>query len=114
MLRMIALALFAAPAILAAQTFKVTKYTIGGEGGTDYLTADPVTGRVYISRGTHVMIVDEATGKVLSDIPDTPRTHGIALAQRHGHGFTTNAGDSTSTSLIRRCDRLRARSLPSA
>ncbi|HKW11218.1 MAG TPA: hypothetical protein VJO33_12625 [Gemmatimonadaceae bacterium] len=97
MLRMIALAFVAAPAILAAQTFKVTKYTIGGEGGTDYLTADPVTGHVYISRGTHVMIVDEATGKVLGDIPDTPRTHGIALAQRDGHGFTTNAGDSTST-----------------
>ncbi|HEY7232667.1 MAG TPA: hypothetical protein VH539_00895 [Gemmatimonadaceae bacterium] len=97
MLRMIALALVAAPAIVAAQTFKVTKYTIGGEGGTDYLTADPVTGRVYISRGTHIMIVDEATGKVLGDIPDTPRTHGIALAQRDGHGFTTNAGDSTST-----------------
>jgi hypothetical protein len=94
---MIALALVAAPAIVAAQTFKVTKYTIGGEGGTDYLTADPVTGRVYISRGTHIMIVDEATGKVLGDIPDTPRTHGIALAQRDGHGFTTNAGDSTST-----------------
>ena len=85
------------PAALAAQNFKVEKVNIGGEGGTDYLTADPATGRVYISRGTHIMIVDQATGKVVGDIPDTPRTHGIALAQRHGHGFTTNAGDSTST-----------------
>jgi DNA-binding beta-propeller fold protein YncE len=96
-IRALALALLALPSLLAAQTFKVEKFTTGGEGGTDYLTADPVTGRVYISRGTHIMIVDEATGKVVGDIPDTPRTHGIALAQKHGHGFTTNAGDSTST-----------------
>jgi DNA-binding beta-propeller fold protein YncE len=87
----------AAPTLLAAQTFKVEKFTIGGEGGTDYLTADPATNRVYISRGTHVMVVDATTGKVLGDIPDTPGVHGIALAPKSGHGFTTNAGDSTST-----------------
>jgi len=43
------------------------------------------------------MIVDQATGKVIGDIADTPRVHGIALAQSSGHGFTTNGGDSTST-----------------
>ncbi len=93
----LAAAAMASPSAARAQTFKMEKFTIGGEGGTDYLTADPVTGRVYVSRGTHVMVVDGATGKVLGDIPDTPRTHGIALAQKDGHGFTTNAGDSTST-----------------
>ena len=90
-------AVFALPAFSAAQTFKVDKWNIGGEGGTDYLTADPASGRVYVSRGTHVMIVDGATGKVLGDIPDTPRMHGIAIVAKYGHGFTTNAGDSTST-----------------
>jgi DNA-binding beta-propeller fold protein YncE len=96
-MRAIALALLTVPGVLAAQTFKVEKFSTGGEGGTDYLTADPVTGRVYVSRGTHIMIVDGTSGKVIGDIPDTPRTHGIALAQRDGHGFTTNGGDSTST-----------------
>ncbi len=94
---MLAVAALSLPGALAAQTFKVEKFNIGGEGGTDYLTADPASGRVYVSRGTHVMIVDGATGKVLGDIPDTPRTHGIALAPKSNHGFTTNAGDSTST-----------------
>jgi DNA-binding beta-propeller fold protein YncE len=92
-----ALTIATAPCVVAAQAFKVEKFNIGGEGGTDYLTADPKTGRVYISRGTHVMIVDQGTGKVLGDIPETPRVHGIAIAQSAGHGFTTNAGDSTST-----------------
>src|SRR5437762_13344095 len=81
----------------SAQTFTVQKYNIGGEGGTDYVTAEPGTGRVFVSRGTHVMVVDGGTGKVIGDIPDTPRTHGIALAPKWNHGFTTNGGDSTVT-----------------
>src|SRR5437764_2111255 len=43
------------------------------------------------------MVVDGATGKVLGDIMDTPRVHGIAIAPKAGLGFTTNGGDSTST-----------------
>src|SRR6202171_5021063 len=85
------------PTAARAQTFKVEKWNIGGEGGTDYLTAEPGTGRVFVSRGTHVMVVDGSTGKVLGDIPDTPRTHGIALVAKYNHGFTTNGGDSTVT-----------------
>ena len=83
--------------VVQAQTFKVTRFEIGGEGGTDYVTAEPGTGRVFVSRGTHVMVVDGPTGKVLGDIPDTPRVHGVGLAAKHNHGFTTNGGDSTVT-----------------
>src|SRR5216117_391937 len=83
------------PVASSAQTFKVAKFSIGGDGGTDYLTAEPGTGRVFVSRATHVMVVDGVTGKVTGDIPNTPRTHGIALAPKAGHGFITSAGDST-------------------
>src|SRR3954453_12879149 len=82
---------------LSAQNFKVDKWNIGGEGGTDYVTAEPSTGRVFVSRSTHVMVIDGMTGKVLGDIPDTPRMHGVGLAPKYNHGFTTNAGDSTVT-----------------
>src|SRR5438046_5004912 len=85
------------PSVGRAQAFKVARFNIGGDGGTDYLTAEPGTGRVFVSRGTHVMVVDGASGKVLGDIPDTPRTHGIALVPASHHGFTTNGGDSTVT-----------------
>ena len=85
------------PGASPAQTFTVAKYSIGGDGGTDYLTAEPGTGRVFVSRSTHVMVIDGATGKVIGDIPDTPRNHGIALAPKSGHGFVTSAGDSTVT-----------------
>jgi DNA-binding beta-propeller fold protein YncE len=90
-------AALALPSAGSAQTFKVARFSIGGDGGTDYLTAEPGTGRVFVSRGTHVMVVDGATGNVLGDIPDTPRTHGIALVPGARHGFITSGGDSTVT-----------------
>src|SRR5678815_50147 len=83
------------PSLVSAQTFSVEKFNIGSDGNTDYLTAEAGTGRVFVSRGTHVMVIDGPTGKVLGDIPDTPRVHGIALVPKSNHGFTTNGGDST-------------------
>ena len=87
----------AAPSAARAQSFKVEKSNIGGDGGTDYITAEPGTGRVFVPRSTHVMVVDGATGRVIGDIADTPRVHGVALAPKAKHGFTTNGGDSTVT-----------------
>src|SRR5579871_4021652 len=81
----------------SAQTFKVDKYDIKGDGGTDYVAVESATGRVFVSRGTHMMVVDGATGKVLGDIPDTPGVHGAGIATKAGHGFTTNGGDMTVT-----------------
>jgi DNA-binding beta-propeller fold protein YncE len=81
----------------SAQTFKVEKFDIKGEGGTDYVTVEPATGRVFVSRSTHMMVVDGATGKVVGDIPNTPGVHGAGIATKYGHGFTTNGGDQTVT-----------------
>src|SRR5213596_2029573 len=86
-----------AAAAAQAPTFKVEKYDIKGDGGTDYVTAEPATGRVFVSRSTHMMVVDGATGKVLGDITNTPGVHGAGFATRAGHGFTTNGGDQTVT-----------------
>jgi DNA-binding beta-propeller fold protein YncE len=85
------------PARGSAQTFKVEKFDIKGEGGTDYVTVEPATGRVFVSRSTHMMVVDGATGKVVGDIPNTPGVHGAGIATKYGHGFTTNGGDQTVT-----------------
>ncbi len=84
----------AAPAVnyQLAQT-----YVLGGSGGWDYLTYDPASKRLFISRGTHVMVVDPFTGKIVGDIPNTPGVHGIALAPELGKGFTSNGADGTVT-----------------
>jgi DNA-binding beta-propeller fold protein YncE len=87
----------AAPPAGHAQTFKVEKFDIKGDGGTDYVTVEPATGRVFVSRSTHMMVVEGATGKVLGDIPNTPGVHGAGIVTKTGHGFTTNSGDQTVT-----------------
>src|SRR5678815_2376313 len=83
--------------IVLAQTFKTEKFDIKGDGGTDYVAVESATGRVFVSRSTHMMVVDGATGQVLNDILNTPGVHGAGLATKHGHGFTTNSGDETVT-----------------
>ena len=73
------------------------KVVLGGDGGWDYLTADSEGRRVYLSRGTHVMVVDADTGAIVGDIPNTNGVHGIAIAAGLGKGFTSNGRDGTVT-----------------
>ena len=73
----------------------VTSYKVGGDGGWDYLIADASARRVYISRGTHVMVIDADSGKSVGDIADTPGVHGITLAPELGRGFTSNGREGT-------------------
>ncbi len=86
-----------AAASAPGQAFKVEKFDIKGDGGTDYVAVESATGRVYVSRGSHVMVVDGPTGKVVGDILNTPGVHGAGIATKAGHGFTTNGGDKTVT-----------------
>src|SRR5580692_12372541 len=69
----------AAPDIGHAQTFKVEKFDIKADGGTDYVAVEAATGRVFVSRATHMMVVEGDTGKVLGDIANTPGVHGAGI-----------------------------------
>lgn len=93
----VAIVTVAAPGVGWSQGFKVEKFDIKGDGGTDYVTVEAATGRVFVSRATHMMVVDGARGRVLGDIPNTPGVHGAGIATKAGNGFTTNGGDQTVT-----------------
>jgi DNA-binding beta-propeller fold protein YncE len=73
------------------------KFVLGGDGGWDLLAFDAAANRLYIPRGTHVMVVDPDSGTIVGYIPNTPRVHGVALAPEFGKGFTSNGGDGTVT-----------------
>lgn len=75
----------------------VKKVKLGGSGGWDYLEVDPATHRLFISRGTHVIVVDPEQGTIIGDIPNTKGVHGIAIADEFNRGYTTNGGTSDST-----------------
>ncbi len=95
-----ALLMFGAAAHAAPQsgTFKIVRrMPVGGDGGWDYLRVDPDAHRIYLSRGTHMMVVDEVSGKVIGDIPETMGIHGVALAFDLGKGYTSNGGEDTVT-----------------
>ncbi len=75
----------------------LTTFKLGGEGGWDYLTLDSAARHLYISRGTHVIVLNVEAGTVEGDIPDTPGVHGIALAPELGRGFVSNGREGTVT-----------------
>src|SRR5256885_6481747 len=87
--------LITAVAIAGPSGYHVDKtYKIGGDGGWDYLTVDSKARRVYISRCTHVMVVDADTGGLGGDIPNTNGVHGIAIAADLDKGFISDGRDS--------------------
>jgi DNA-binding beta-propeller fold protein YncE len=75
----------------------VNTFKLGGDGGWDYLNLDSSSHRLYISRATHVIVIDADSGKPVGDIPDTPGVHGIALAPELGRGFISNGREGTVT-----------------
>src|SRR3984957_8924696 len=86
----------AAPA--GASGYHVSKtIPVGGEGFWDYATVDSDARRVYISHGTHVVVLDADTQTVVGDIPDTQGVHGIAIASVSGHGFVSNGRSNNIT-----------------
>ncbi len=72
----------------------IDKIKLGGEGGWDYLVADPVSGMLFVSRGTHVQVVDLAKRTLTADIPNTNGVHGIALAHEFGKGYISAGRDT--------------------
>ena len=75
----------------------IKKLQLGGEGGWDYLTVDSTARRLYISRSTHVMVVDIDTDNIAGDIADTQGVHGIAIASELNRGYTSNGRANTAT-----------------
>lgn len=77
----------------------VNKIHVPGDGGWDYLSVDETTGRLFVSHGTVVQVVDLKTGQVAGTINDTPGVHGIAIAQDLNKAFIS-VGRNASVKVI--------------
>jgi hypothetical protein len=82
------------PAAAQAQWDVTKTMHIGGDGGWDYVTVDSQSHRLFVTRSTHTMVIDAATGKTLGDIPGQKRSHGTAIVPALGRGFITDGGGS--------------------
>jgi YVTN family beta-propeller protein len=72
------------------------KWTIGGEGGWDYLTLSPNGDRLFIAHSNKIEVVDTSNGKVIGEIPANG-SHGVAIVPEKNLGFSTNGRAGTVT-----------------
>ncbi len=90
LLALLAAGTFAAAAPTASDLQVLQRWKLGGAGGWDYLTLDTTGRQLFLSRATHVDIVDTASGKVIGTVPNTQGVHGIALAEDLKRGYASN------------------------
>ena len=77
-------------------TYSITHtYTLGGDGGWDYIVPDPPNHRLFIGRQNRVMVVDENNGALLGEVTGIQGAHGTAIASATGHGFATSGNDQS-------------------
>lgn len=66
-------------------------YKIGGSGGFwDYMGIDVQRRHLFVSHGTHVVVMNADTGKIVGNIPHTEGVHGIAVAPKLDRGFISD------------------------
>jgi DNA-binding beta-propeller fold protein YncE len=95
--KLLAIATFAVLLPLAclahAQDYKVLKIQlVGGDGGFDYVTADPDGRNLYVARSGpsgHIGVFNLDTLAQVGDIPGSS-AHGAAVDSATGHGFATS------------------------
>ncbi len=80
------------PALAQGPYAVLDKWTIGGDGGWDYLAADPGSHRLYVTHGTRVEVLDTHTGKSAGSITGFKRLHGVAFDDGGKFGYITDGG----------------------
>jgi len=91
--------------------YKVLKIElVGGEGGFDYVTADPDGRNLYVARSGpagHIGVFNLDTLAQVGDIPGTS-AHGAAVDTATGHGFATSKQvtmfDAKTFSILKKID----------
>ena len=83
---------------------------VGGDGGFDYVTADPDGRNLYVARSGpagHIGVFNLDTLEQVGDIPGTS-AHGAAVDTATGHGFATSKPvtmfDSKTFAILKKID----------
>jgi len=75
----------------------LSRLTLGGPGGWDYLVFDAPSRHLFVSRGDRVLVIDVDAGKQIGMIPGTAGVHGIALADDLQRGFVSDGASASVT-----------------
>ncbi len=83
---------------LSIARYAVTeRWPLGGTGGWDYLSFDPIRQRLFVARSDRVEVVDTATGHLAATIAGTEGAHGVAIAEDLKRGYTSNGRSDSVT-----------------
>lgn len=95
---LVALTFLALPAEAGPSGYHLVKAVpLAGDTFWDYLGFDDANRHLFVTHGTHVMVIDADTWQLAGDIPDTPGVHGVAVAPDLGRGFTSNGMSNSVT-----------------
>src|ERR1700722_4674804 len=89
----LAFAILAPSTSFAQKPYSIqTRWTIGGEGGWDYLTVDVPMHHLYVTHGTRLEVLDTTSGKVVGSIAGMKGLHGVALDEAGKFGYISDGG----------------------
>ena len=75
----------------------IKKIKLEGDEKWDYLYSDDQAGRLYVSHGNMIQIVDEEKGEVIGKVIGLNGVHGIAIDAELNKGFISGGKDSSVT-----------------
>ena len=70
---------------------------IAGDDGWDHPTVDSAARRLYVTHGTHVVVIDVDSGKLVGKIDKTPGAHFTVIDPELDRGFISNGGAARLT-----------------
>jgi DNA-binding beta-propeller fold protein YncE len=75
----------------------VQTIAIAGDDGWDHPTVDSAARRLYVTHGTHVVVIDVDSGKLMGKIDNTPGVHFTVIDPELNRGFISNGGAARLT-----------------
>lgn len=91
----VAAAAASTPATAARPSQTISRIPLPGEGRGDFLTADGLTNRLYVTHGARVHILDLGTLRELAEVTGLTDAHGVAIDHKGGHAFVTDSGPNS-------------------
>jgi DNA-binding beta-propeller fold protein YncE len=70
---------------------------VAGDDGWDHPTVDSAARRLYVTHGTHVVVIHVDSGKLVGKIDNTPGVHFTVIDPELDRGFISNGGASRLT-----------------
>ena len=71
-----------------------TSVPLPDTGFWDYLGIDEPNHHLFVSHSDEILVISTETNQVIGKLAPTPRSHGVVISEKDGHGFTSNSGNS--------------------